>query len=438
MDAPNQYIANNAIVGDNPTSTLFSISSYTNYSSSDYNAFALNAKATNNFQWNTPPYDVGMDWVNPEVTRSFNSLASMTEGTGQESHSILITYADFGRLSATDKTNIQRLYAPEDYDFTPSSRANLIDAGVVLPTINDGFVGKAPDIGAIEFGGKAPTYGPRTPVPGAPWGDQTIRSLPVRLPDRQRRLVGRRGRLALRVDPQTNHPLPALHQSSTTSRYMMKIRVLAAVATLIAASFGPAHAALTVFSSQANFLAQLSNAGVDTFDNLARTLVADPLARTAGTFSYTASAGPNSDFFPGGAGSDVWLASDNRFDTIQFSNFTSTVRGVGGLFFGTNESGLFTNTPANLTVTATDTSGSFAQVLVNPTTTTFLGFVSTSSLISLTVWVGSQGVGTSGVWPTVNNLTLGTVAAVPEPETVALLLAGLAFTGVIARRRRQR
>jgi len=113
------------------------------------------------------------------------------------------------------------------------------------------------------------------------------------------------------------------------------------------------------------------------------------------------------------------------------------VRGVGGLFFGTNESGLFANTPANLTVTATDAGGSFAQVLINPTTTTFLGFVSTSSLISLTVWVGSQGVGTAGVWPTVNNLTLGTVAAVPEPETVALMLAGLAFTGVVARRRRQ-
>jgi len=218
---------------------------------------------------------------------------------------------------------------------------------------------------------------------------------------------------------------------------MMKIRVLAAVAALIAASFGPAHAALTAFNSQSNFLAQLSNAGVDTFDNMARTLVADPLPRTAGTFSYTASAGPNSDFFPGGAGSDVWLASDNRFDTIQFSNFTSAVRGVGGLFFGTNESGLFANTPANLTVTATDAGGSFAQVLINPTTTTFLGFVSTSSLISLTVWVGSQGVGTAGVWPTVNNLTLGTVAAVPEPETVALMLAGLAFTGVVARRRRQ-
>ena len=216
----------------------------------------------------------------------------------------------------------------------------------------------------------------------------------------------------------------------------MKFPVLPAVAALIAATCASAHAALTVFTSQSNFLAQLSSAGVDTFDDLARSLVTNPLSRTAGTYSYTASVGPRSDFFPGGSGSDVWLASDNRFDTIQFSNFTSAVRGIGGLFFGSNESGLFTNTPANFTVTATDASGSFAQMLVNPTTTTFLGFVSTGSLTSLTVWVGSQGAGTAGVWPTINNLTVGTVAAVPEPETVALMLAGLAFTGVVARRRR--
>jgi len=218
----------------------------------------------------------------------------------------------------------------------------------------------------------------------------------------------------------------------------MKFAPLAAVAAVIVSTCGPAHAALTVFTSQSTFLAQLSNTGVDTFDDLARTLLADPLSRTAGTYSYSVSAGPRSDLFPGGSGSDVWLASDNRFDTIQFSNFTSAVRGVGGLFFGTNESGLFTNTPSSFTVTATDASGSSSQVLVNPTTTTFLGFISASVLSSLTVWVGTQGIGTAGVWPTVNNLTIGTVTAVPEPQTVALMLAGLAFTGAVARRRRPR
>ena len=37
-----------------------------------------------------------------------------------------------------------------------------IDAGEVLPGINDGFAGKAPDLGAYEFGAPVPHYGPRT------------------------------------------------------------------------------------------------------------------------------------------------------------------------------------------------------------------------------------------------------------------------------------
>jgi hypothetical protein len=36
-----------------------------------------------------------------------------------------------------------------------------IDAGEVLPGFNDGFSGKAPDLGAYEFGADFPHYGPR-------------------------------------------------------------------------------------------------------------------------------------------------------------------------------------------------------------------------------------------------------------------------------------
>jgi hypothetical protein len=39
--------------------------------------------------------------------------------------------------------------------------SNAIDAGTAVPTITDGFAGKAPDLGAHEFGRPAPHYGPR-------------------------------------------------------------------------------------------------------------------------------------------------------------------------------------------------------------------------------------------------------------------------------------
>lgn len=44
-----------------------------------------------------------------------------------------------------------------------------VDAGTILPNINDGFVGAAPDLGAFELGQPVPTYGPRSVVrPTAP------------------------------------------------------------------------------------------------------------------------------------------------------------------------------------------------------------------------------------------------------------------------------
>ena len=46
-----------------------------------------------------------------------------------------------------------------DLRLDPASRA--VDAGVVLPNINDGFSGKAPDLGCCELGQPLPHYGPR-------------------------------------------------------------------------------------------------------------------------------------------------------------------------------------------------------------------------------------------------------------------------------------
>ena len=51
----------------------------------------------------------------------------------------------------------------------PGSAA--IDAGIELPSITDGFTGKAPDLGAYELDKPLPHYGPRTAPAGAPGAD---------------------------------------------------------------------------------------------------------------------------------------------------------------------------------------------------------------------------------------------------------------------------
>jgi hypothetical protein len=63
----------------------------------------------------------------------------------------------------------------------------------------------------------------------------------------------------------------------------------------------------------------------------------------------------------------------------------------------------------------------------------FVGFASTRGMV--TVSVDSDG---QLWWPTVNNLTLGQIAAVPEPDGYAMLLAGLLSLGVLTQRRGRR
>jgi hypothetical protein len=49
--------------------------------------------------------------------------------------------------------------AANDLRLTPKSGA--VDAGLVLPNLNDGYAGRAPDLGAYELGQALPHYGPR-------------------------------------------------------------------------------------------------------------------------------------------------------------------------------------------------------------------------------------------------------------------------------------
>jgi hypothetical protein len=50
---------------------------------------------------------------------------------------------------------------PSSIDLRLSARSAAVDAGQALPGLNDGFRGRAPDLGAYELGDPLPQYGPR-------------------------------------------------------------------------------------------------------------------------------------------------------------------------------------------------------------------------------------------------------------------------------------
>lgn len=60
-----------------------------------------------------------------------------------------------------------------------------------------------------------------------------------------------------------------------------------------------------------------------------------------------------------------------------------------------------------------------------------------STCMTGTSLAGYGGVGTMGGYPVAQSITAAAVMPVPEPETHALLLAGLGVVGAVARRRRQ-
>lgn len=165
----NSHWRNNLILGQNAGPVLFNITTYTNYTSSDYNGFYAAASNSTLFNWNSPPAGVMADYLGPDKTpqlqtRSFSTLADYSRQTGQDQHSVMLDYSvlrNVPQLDAADVANLQNIYSADDLDFrlVPGSAAE--DSGVHLPNVNDDYTGAAPDLGALEVGGEIPHYGPR-------------------------------------------------------------------------------------------------------------------------------------------------------------------------------------------------------------------------------------------------------------------------------------
>jgi hypothetical protein len=167
--ASNIHWRNNLMLGQNAAPAILSVSTFTSYTSSDYNGFRVNPGAQTSFEWTAPPSGVTADFTGPGrtaklETRRFASLADYAAATGQDRHSVAVDYDAFvnvRRLDAQDSASVQKLYKAADFDFRLKAGSAVIDRGVMLPTVTEGYLGRAPDLGAVEAGQPLPHYGPR-------------------------------------------------------------------------------------------------------------------------------------------------------------------------------------------------------------------------------------------------------------------------------------
>ena len=160
--ASNYHFRNNLILGWWPSETLFSVDTFTNYTSSDYNGFYPDPQAANSFVWKSPPFHELKNYTEQRIERKFSSLKEYRHATGQDRNSILVDYDIFVKAEKPDTKDFTRIYNAEELDFRLKSDAAAIDAGCFLPNVNEDYTGKAPDLGALEAERPVPVYGPRT------------------------------------------------------------------------------------------------------------------------------------------------------------------------------------------------------------------------------------------------------------------------------------
>jgi hypothetical protein len=187
--------------------------------------------------------------------------------------------------------------------------------------------------------------------------------------------------------------------------------VLAAVA--LSALSAQASAGVTYYSSQSDYAAALASSKTETFSST-------PLASG---LSFVSNAG----YVGGGLFNDRVVVGGA---STTFS-FGGDVNGFGG-FFDETPGGF----GQGLAFTLTLANGS-TEVLsqhLDEDSGSFFGFISTDAFTSVKLTGGNAATGVAETY-NVDNVQFGSLSAVPENDSVAMLLAGLGLLGVVARRR---
>ena len=141
----NGHFRNNLFMGGSGYALVSG--SPTAYSTMDYDAYRRN-EADHFISWRDHTSKVGQ----------YQSLEVFFKATGLEEHGLMADYNIFVQAGPPEQG---KSYEPGGYDLRLNEGTNVVDAGIALAQITDGFTGKAPDLGCYELGREHPHYGPR-------------------------------------------------------------------------------------------------------------------------------------------------------------------------------------------------------------------------------------------------------------------------------------
>ncbi|MGC3947037.1 MAG: hypothetical protein QM762_21390 [Chryseolinea sp.] len=157
----NGQFRNNLFIGPDDNRP-FSGTTFTRYTSLDYNGYRKKPGNSPKYVWRYPSVDSLNNADDKLMTKyEFNTLQDFSKQTGYELHGRELSDAIFVNVPLPDPSRKGHIYQRDGYDFRLKQGSKAIDAGCVLPSITDGYSGKSPDLGAIEYGQRLPEYGPR-------------------------------------------------------------------------------------------------------------------------------------------------------------------------------------------------------------------------------------------------------------------------------------
>jgi len=159
---PNSNYRNNLILGSDGPTHISRFPYTTPYSVADYNGYRPNRgpeSPPEQFRWLSP----SGEW------QEFETLEALRNASGLEKHGIIVDYDDFEDLEKAIQGPVGTplgempgpVYHAVDLNFKLNPNGRAVDAGVVIPNVNDNFNGKAPDLGALEVGAPEVIYGAR-------------------------------------------------------------------------------------------------------------------------------------------------------------------------------------------------------------------------------------------------------------------------------------
>jgi hypothetical protein len=158
----NAHFRNNLYLGrDTPARGILTSTNVSDSFSYDYNGYRPNRGVKEQYLFVGPAKGERIPEPQRQDVKAFETLAEFRAATGQEQHGIEVDFDVFEKLVPPNPALRHAVYHAMDLNFRLKAGSKPVDAGVVIPTVNEDFKGKAPDLGALEVGADPIRHGPR-------------------------------------------------------------------------------------------------------------------------------------------------------------------------------------------------------------------------------------------------------------------------------------